>query len=156
MTSPALQRKLAMVTRCAVHLYMAMIDELTRGENGRNEFRPIYDRVETAFQEPNQIGAGIPLQADRFFIDAAELTLGNIGVVALELLLGAQLNAVVGELALAALAVLAGTVFAAVHGALRAAPDVLAHAAIDFVFRLGALGHRVLVRRACAGRFGVS
>src|ERR1700740_2338693 len=45
---------------------------------------------------------------------------------------------------------LAGAVFSLVHGALRAAPDILAHAAIDLVFRLTALSHRVLFR---ASRF---
>src|SRR6202011_3999163 len=35
-------------------------------------------------------------------------------------------------------------VFPAVHGALRATPDILAQAAIDLVFRLTALCHRVL------------
>ena len=73
-----------------------------------------------------------------------ELALGNVGVVALELLLGAELHAEVGQLALAALAVLAGAVFTAVHGALRAAPDILAHTAIDLVLRFTALSHRVL------------
>src|SRR5207245_6505787 len=48
-------------------------------------------------------------------------------------------------LACAALPVLAGTVFAVVNGALRAAPHVLAHTAIDLVLRLVALGHRVLI-----------
>src|ERR1043166_6414408 len=91
--------------------------------------------------------AGVALQPDRLFIDAAELALGNVAVVAAQLLLGAQLHAVVGELALAALAVLARAVFAAVHRALRAAPDVLAHAAVELVFRLVALGHRVLMFR---------
>jgi small subunit ribosomal protein S4 len=36
------------------------------------------------------------------------------------------------------------TVFAAVDGAFRAAPDVLAQTAIELVLRLVALGHRVL------------
>src|SRR6516164_4130412 len=39
---------------------------------------------------------------------------------------------------------LAGAVLPAVDGALGAAPHVLAHAAIDLVLRLVALGHRVL------------
>src|SRR6201999_4210481 len=85
------------------------------------------------------------LQAAGFDVEAVELALGNVGVIALELLLGAQLHAEVGELALAALAVLTGAVFPAVDGALRAAPDVLAHTAIDLVLRLTALSHRVLV-----------
>jgi hypothetical protein len=40
--------------------------------------------------------------------------------------------------------VLAWAVFPAVHGTLWAAPDILAHTAIDLVFRLTALCHRVL------------
>ena len=81
----------------------------------------------------------------RFLVDAAELPLGNVAVIAAQLLLGLELHAVVGELGLAALAVLAGAVFALVDGALRAAPDILAHAAVDLVLRLVALGHRVLI-----------
>src|SRR5262249_16105968 len=100
--------------------------------------------VETAFQEADQVLAGVALHAAGLDIDAVELALGDVGVVALQLLLGAQLYAEVRELALAALAVLAGAVFPAVHGALRAAPDILAHTAIDLVFRLTALCHRVL------------
>src|SRR5439155_13559174 len=84
---------------------------------------------------------------DRVLVDAAELPLGDVAVIAAQLLFGTQLHAVVGELALAALAVLAGTVFAAVYGTLRAAPDVLPHAAVELVFRFIALGHRVLIRR---------
>ena len=76
-------------------------------------------------------------------IDAVELALGNIGVIALQLLLGAQLYAEVGKLALAALAVLAGTVFTFVDRGLRAAPDVFAETAVDLVFRGFALAHRI-------------
>src|SRR5262249_38801631 len=129
---------------------VAVTDELACRENGRHQFRPVDRRIEPALEERDQVGAGIALHADRFVIDAAELAFRNVGVIALELLLGAQLHAVVGELALSPLAVLAGSVFAAVHGALRAAPDVLAHAAIDLVLRLTALGHRVL--RICGLR----
>src|SRR5262249_35063379 len=120
----------------AVHLDVAVIDELARGEHGRHELGAIDDRVETALGQTDQIGAAVALDPDRLLIDAAELLLGNIGVIAFQLLLGAQLHAIVGELALAALAVLARAVFAFVDGALRAAPHVLAHAAIDLVLRL--------------------
>src|SRR5262249_32298953 len=129
------------IDAAAVHLDVAVVDELARGEDGRHHLGAVDDRVEPALQERDQVRAGVALHADRFLVDAAELAFGDVGVVALELLLGAQLHAVVGELALAALAVLAGAVFAAVHRALRAAPDVLAHAAIDLVLRLVALGH---------------
>ena len=81
---------------------------------------------------------------DRFGVIFAELLFGNIAVIALELLLGLELGAEVGRLALAALAVLAGTIFAPVDRALRAAPNVLAHTAVDFVFGFCTLRHRVL------------
>src|SRR5581483_10092345 len=100
--------------------------------------------VETALQQTDQVLAGVALETARLDIDAVELAFGDVGVIALQLLLGAELHAEVGELALAALAVLAGTVLAAVDGALRPAPDILAHTAIDLVLRLTALGHRVL------------
>jgi isochorismate pyruvate lyase len=54
-------------------------------------------------------------------------------------------KAEVRHLALAALTVLAGAVFALIDGTLGAAPDVLPHAAVDLVLRLVALGHRVLI-----------
>src|SRR5262249_43123629 len=120
---------------------MAVADELARGEYGGNEFRPVDDGIEPAFEQPDHVRAGIAPHANGFGVDATELPLGNVAVVAAQLLLGAQLYAVVRELAFAGLA---GTIFAAVHGALRAAPDILAHAAVDLVFRLVALGHRVL------------
>ena len=124
---------------------MAVIDELACGEHGGHELGAIDHGVETALEQADQVFTGVAFHPAGFDIDAVELALGNVGVIALQLLLGAELHAEVGELALAALAVLAGTVFPAVHGALRAAPDILAHTAIDLVFRLIALCHRVLL-----------
>jgi hypothetical protein len=86
------------------------------------------------------IGGGA-LEAARLLVDAVELPLVDVGVVALELLLGAQLLAIVGELGLPPLAVLAGARFALVERALRPAPDVLAEAAVDLVLGADALGH---------------
>src|SRR5690606_37599338 len=63
--------------------------------------------------------------------------------LALQLLLGAQLQTEVRHLALAALAVLAGAVFALVHRGLRTTPDVLAHTAVNFVLGRFALAHRI-------------
>src|SRR3954454_10149613 len=128
---------------------MAVIDELAGGKHGGDEFCTIYHGVEPALQQADQVLAGVALHAAGLDIDAVELALADVGVITLQLLLGAQLHAEVGELALAALAVLAGAVLAAVDGALRAAPDVLAHTAIDLVLRLTALGHRVLFQ--CSG-----
>ena len=78
-------------------------------------------------------------------VDAAELPLGNIAVVTAQLLLGTQLNAVIGQFTFPALPVLTRTIFAMVDWTLRATPHVLAHAAVDLVFRFVALGHRVLM-----------
>src|SRR5262249_14741736 len=102
--------------------------------------------VQTTLQEPDQVLAGVALHPAGLDIDAVELALGDVGVIALQLLLGAELHAEVGQLALAALAMLAGAIFPAIDGALGAAPDVLAQTAIDLVFRLTALSHRVLLR----------
>src|SRR5882757_7793476 len=137
-----LQLVAADVDLAAVHLDVAVVDELARREHRGDELGAVDHGVETALQEADQVLAGVALHAARLDIDAVELALGNVGVVTLELLLGAELHAEVGELALAALAVLAGAVFPAVHRALGAAPDILAHTAIDLVFRLTALGHR--------------
>src|SRR3982750_3873732 len=128
----------------AVHLDVAVVDELARGEHGGNELGAIDHGVEATLQEADQVLTGVALHPAGLDIDAVELALGNVGVIALELLLGAELDAEVGQLALAALAVLAGAIFTAVHGALRAAPDVLAHTAVDFVLGFTALCHRVL------------
>src|SRR6266568_8285423 len=115
----------------AVDLDVAVTDELPGGEHGRHEFRPIDDGVEPALQQPDQVRAGIALHPDRLLVDAAELPLGDVAIIAAQLLLGAKLHAVVGELALATLAVLAGTVFAAIDRTLRTAPYILAHPAVD-------------------------
>src|SRR6195952_4665888 len=128
------------VDAAAIHLDVAVIDELARGEHGGDELGAIDHGVETALEEADQVFTGIALHPAGLDINAVELALGNVGVIALELLLGAELDAEVGQLALAALAMLAGAVFTAVHGALGAAPDILAHTAIDLVLRLTALG----------------
>ena len=90
------------------------------------------------------MGAGVALEPPRLVVDAVELPLRYVGVIALELLLRPQLHAVIGDFALAPLAVLAGAVFTLVDRAFRPAPDVLAQPAVDLVLRLMALGHRVL------------
>src|SRR5262249_43650328 len=126
----------------AVDPDVAVVDELARGEDRRDELRPVDDRIEPAFQEADQVLGGIARTADGLVVDILELPLGDVGVVALELLLGAELNAEIGRLALASLAVLAGAILAAVYRALGPAPDVLAEAAVDLVLRRCALGHR--------------
>jgi hypothetical protein len=87
---------------------------------------------------------GRALEAGGLGVDLGELALGDVGVVALELLLGAELLAEVRKLRDAALAVLAGTALALVERALRPAPDVLCQAAVDLVLGAMALGHASL------------
>ena len=120
---------------------MAVVHELARGEHGGDELGAVDHRVEAAFQQADQHLAGVAAHPHRVGIDAAELLLGQVAVMALQLLLGAKLDAEVGHLAAAALAVLAGAVFAAVDRTFRTAPDVLAHAAVDLVLGGSALGH---------------
>src|SRR5205814_9632406 len=79
--------------------------------------------------------------AGGLLVDPADLLLGQVAVVALQLLLGAQLKAEVGDLLLAALAVLAGAVGPRVDRGFRTAPDVLAHPAVELVLGAMALGH---------------
>src|SRR5687767_6674311 len=112
---------------------MAVVDELARGKHGGHELRAEDQRIEPALQQAYHVGARVAAHPDGFIVDAAKLLFGNVAVIAAQLLLRAQLHAVVGELALAALAVLAGAIFAAVYRTLRAAPDILAHAAVEFV-----------------------
>src|ERR1700722_19708075 len=108
------------VDLAAVHLDVAVIDELAGGKHRGNELGAENNRVETALQEADQVLAGVALHAARFDIDAVELPLAAIGLIALELLLRRDLYAEVGKLVLASLAMLAWAVFPGVHGALRA------------------------------------
>ena len=99
------------VDALAVHRDVAVVDQLARGERGDGEFHAVADRVEPALQQFDQLLRGVAAAADGFLVVLAELLLADVAVVALQLLLGHQLGAVVGGL-LAALAVLAGAVFA--------------------------------------------
>jgi len=125
----------------AVHLHVAVADDLARRERRRGQLGAIDGGVETALQQADHVLAGVAAQAVRLGENLAELTLGDVAVIALERLLGAQLDAEVRDLALAARAVLAGAGFALVGGALRRAPEILADAARNLVFRLKALAH---------------
>src|SRR5690606_22229137 len=106
----------------AVDPDMAVADDLARSEDGRRELGAIDDHVEPLFEQADQVLAGIALHACGFLIGPLELLFGDVAVIALELLFGAKLDAVIRNLALAALAVLAGTIAAAIEGAFRTAP----------------------------------
>src|SRR5262245_45841575 len=125
----------------AVHRDMAVTDELAGSEHGRHELGPVDDGIEPPLQQSNQVFGGGALEPARGLIDAVELALGNVGVVALQLLLCPELLPIVGELAAAAFTVLARLALALVEGAFWPSPDVLAQAPIDLVLRLDTLGH---------------
>src|SRR5690606_4004750 len=124
----------------AVHTDVPVADDLTCGEDGRCELGAIDDHVEALFEQTDQVLAGVALHGGGLLVGRLELLLGHVAVIALELLLCPQLQAIVAHLALAALAVLARAIGPAVHRGRRAAPDVLAHAAVEFM--LGALALR--------------
>ena len=142
--SPTRQRIAGDGDPAAVDRHMAVADELARGEHRRHELGAIDHGVEAALQQADHVLGRRALRRRGFLVDAAELTLADVAVIALELLLGAQLLAVVRQLAAAPLAVLAGAVLALVDRALGAAPDVLADAAVDLVLGANALGHVAL------------
>src|SRR5207237_10160824 len=110
------------------------------GPDRRSELGTVDDHVEPALEQADEVLRCVALHADGVEIVLLELLLGDVAVIALELLLGAQLDAVVGNLALAALAVLAGSIFAAVDRALGASEHGFAPAADDRIFCAGPLG----------------
>src|SRR5690242_18169783 len=81
------------VDAATVHLDVAVIDELARGEHGGNELGAEHRRIETALEQADQVLAGVALQAAGLDIDAVELALADVGVITLQLLLGAELHA---------------------------------------------------------------
>src|SRR5690606_26421691 len=91
----------------AVDHDVAVRDELARREHRRHELRAVNDGIEPALEQTDQRLAGILLDAGGLDIEPVERLFGDRAVIALELLLGAQLQAIVRGLALAALAVLA-------------------------------------------------
>src|ERR1700722_10684753 len=109
---------------------MAVADQLARREGRRHEFGAVDHGVEPRLQQPDHILAGVAGAARGVGVIFAELPLGDVAVIALELLLGLKLGAIIREFLGAALAVLARTIRALVDGTLGTAPDILAHAAI--------------------------
>src|SRR5690606_14229729 len=117
----------------AVHQYVTVVDELARGKDRRNELGPIDDGIQAALQQFDEVLARIPAAPGGLLVVLAELLLTDVAVVALELLLCAELQAIVGRLAAAALAMLAGAILAAVDRSLGATPEVFAKTARNLV-----------------------
>src|SRR5690606_7007449 len=88
------------VDTLAIHKHMAVAHELAGGENGRHELGAVNDRIETTLEQADQKLARVTTTAVRILVDATELLFRNIAIKALELLLGAELHAIVRELAL--------------------------------------------------------
>ena len=115
-----------------------MINELTGSKDCGHKLRAIDHRVEPALKEPDEILTGIALTAFRVFVIMVEFILANIAILAFQLLLRLQLNAVIRRLA-TALTVLTWTVLAAIVGAFWPSPKITAETAIDLVLRLQSL-----------------
>src|SRR5579884_3539794 len=90
----------------AVDEDVAVVDELARRERGRHQLHAVDDGVETPLQQLDEVLAGVAAPPHRLLVETAELALADIGVIALQLLLGRQLGPVIRRL-LAPLAVLA-------------------------------------------------
>ena len=99
-----------MLTRLPLTSTWPWLTNWRAANDGRHELGAIDDRVQPAFQQGDQVLRGVALAARGLVVGAAELLFGQVAVVALQLLLGAQLQAEIGDLGLAALAVLAGAV----------------------------------------------
>src|SRR5215217_2223977 len=127
----------------AVDRYVAMGHELTGGKHGGHELGAVDDGVEARLEQADQVFTSVALAARRFVIKTTETFFGDRAIIALQLLLGAQLQTVVRKLALATLTVLAGAISTSVQGGLRTAPDVFAKTAVNLVFGRMTLRHRV-------------
>src|SRR5581483_291790 len=109
--------------------------------HGRDELGAIDDGVEPALEEPDQLFRRVAAQPRGLLVDPLELLLGDVAVIALELLLGPELLAVIGQLAAAALPMLARPVFALVERALGPAPNILAEPPVDLMLGVNAFRH---------------
>mgnify|MGYP003636780745 CR=1 FL=1 len=96
------------VNLLAVHFNVAVVHELACSKYRGHEFGAVHNSVQPAFQQTNQVFTRIAFYTLGFTVDAAELLFGQVAIVTLELLLGAQLNTKVRNLALTALTVLPG------------------------------------------------
>ena len=119
---------------------MAMADDLACSKNGWCELGAVYNHVQTTLQQTDKVLRRIALHVAGFLIGALELLFSYVAIIALELLLGAQLDAVIRQLAFAALTMLTGAIFALIYRGFWAAPDVFTHPAVKFILR--AFAHR--------------
>src|SRR3546814_1274673 len=84
----------------AVYINVAVAHDLASREDRRRELGAVDNSIQTAFQETDKVLASVALHTGGFKICLLELLFGHIAIIALQLLLRAQLNAEVGHLAL--------------------------------------------------------
>src|SRR3546814_14033883 len=113
--------------------YTTLVRSLASREDRRRELGAVDNSIQTAFQETDKVLASVALHTGGFKICLLELLFGHIAIIALQLLLRAQLNAEVGHLALAALPMLAGAIFTLVDRGFRTATDVFTPPAVEFM-----------------------
>jgi len=121
-----------------------MADELAGGEGRGDEFHAIDGSVKAAFEQANEVFAGITFAGGGFFVEVAELALVEVGVVAFEFLFGFELCAEVGLAAASARrAVLPGPVFALEEGTFGASPEIHFEATLNFMLGFDTASHRL-------------
>src|SRR5690606_10152127 len=67
----------------AVDLDVAMVDELARGKDRRNELGAIDDGIEARLEQTDEVFRRVALAAVGLFVGLAELLLGDVAVVPL-------------------------------------------------------------------------
>ena len=95
----------------AVHPHVAVVYKLAGCKDCRHEFGAVNNSIQPTLQKADQLLTRVAFETLSFGIDAAELLLGQIAVVAFQLLLCAQLCAEIRQFAFSALTVLAGAIF---------------------------------------------
>ena len=81
-----LQARRTDVATTTIDQNVAVIDELTRCEDRRHEFRAVNDGIEAGFQKTDQVFGRVAFQAVGFFVNAKELLFRDVAVVAFQLL----------------------------------------------------------------------
>ena len=129
--------------------------ELTGGENGWNKLHAVYDSIQTTLQQTDQGFRCITLHTNGFVIGTTELFFGDVAVIAFQLLLGAQLNAVITWTALAGLTMLTGAIITDVYRAFGATPKVDTEGSVNLVFSFNTFAHVLCTRLSIIPEFPV-
>src|SRR4030095_10146580 len=74
----------------AIDANVAVADQLARGPDRRRELGAVDDHVEAALKQADEVLRSVALHAARVDILLLELLFGDVAVIALQLLLGAE------------------------------------------------------------------